>query len=299
MPRVSIGLPVYNGEDFVAEAIEWLLSQTYEDFELIILDNASTDRTAEICRDYARRDSRIRYHRNAKNIGPCGNFNEAFHLARGEYFKWAAHDDCCAPNYLRRCVEGLDGNQDAALCHSLARIIDDEGKPVKDYDSGMQRLTSPRVKERFAELLVVEHACFEVFGLIRRDVLEKTSLIESYMGSDRLLLAELSLYGKLLTVPERLFLSRDHSDRPVRIPSEERAVTWCHPNLKTKFAFPHWRCGAKYARSITRAPLTLRERTRCLGHVFSWTLRNWRVLRGDLRIAAERLTGISLRSRCG
>src|ERR1051326_2036095 len=107
-PRVSIGLPVYNGQQFLEEAINSLLAQTYSDFELIISDNASTDATEQICRAHAAADPRIRYYRNDKNRGPVWNLNRVFELARGELFKWAAHDDVCAPTLVERCVEVLE-----------------------------------------------------------------------------------------------------------------------------------------------------------------------------------------------
>src|SRR5215207_1517689 len=108
LPRVSVGLPVYNGENYLAEAIDSVLAQTYQNFELIISDNASTDSTEEICRDYAARDRRIRYFREPQNRGAAWNFNHTFELARGEYFKWVAHDDVIGPQYLARTVDQLD-----------------------------------------------------------------------------------------------------------------------------------------------------------------------------------------------
>ncbi len=87
-PRVSIGLPVFNGERYLARAIDSILAQDFRDLELVVCDNASTDRTAEICAAYARRDPRVRYHRNPRNLGAGPNYDRCFHLARGEYFKW-------------------------------------------------------------------------------------------------------------------------------------------------------------------------------------------------------------------
>src|SRR3712207_6191103 len=107
-PKVSIGLPVYNGEKFIREAIDSILNQTFEDFELIISDNASTDETAAICQTYAAQDRRVRYFRNLENIGAAGNHNRVFEAASGKYFKWAAHDDLCGPNFVAECVNVLD-----------------------------------------------------------------------------------------------------------------------------------------------------------------------------------------------
>ena len=99
-PRLSVGLPVYNGETYIGQSIESLLGQSYEDFELIISDNASTDSTADICRHYGKQDPRIRYVRQPRNIGLSPNHNFVVQQARGEYFKWAAADDLCAPTFL-------------------------------------------------------------------------------------------------------------------------------------------------------------------------------------------------------
>ena len=107
MPRVSIGIPVYNGGRFIKEAIDSILAQTFEDFELILSDNASTDETEEICKEYATLDRRIRYYRNEENLGAAKNYNRVFELSNGEYFKWASHDDLCAPEYLERCIAAL------------------------------------------------------------------------------------------------------------------------------------------------------------------------------------------------
>ncbi|MER3486233.1 MAG: hypothetical protein C4345_09945 [Chloroflexota bacterium] len=132
-PRVSIGLPVYNRQQYVGEAIESILAQTFADFELIISDNASTDATGVICQEYARKDARVRYYRNAINIGAAKNFNRVFHLSSGEYFKWMASDDICAPTFIERCVEALDGDTGAVLAYSRARCIDEHGAVVPRY----------------------------------------------------------------------------------------------------------------------------------------------------------------------
>jgi len=107
-PRLSIGLPVYNGEEYLAESFDALLGQTYEDFELVVSDNASTDGTEAICRKYAAQDSRIRYLRLPRNIGATPNHNHVFAESRGELFKWASHDDLYGRDLLRLCVEALD-----------------------------------------------------------------------------------------------------------------------------------------------------------------------------------------------
>jgi glycosyltransferase involved in cell wall biosynthesis len=114
---------VYDGQHYLESAIESVLARTYPDFALVVSDNASSDRTEEICRRYAEADARVRHHRRATNHGAAANFNRVFELAAGSlYFKWAA---CVwiAPNFLERCVRELEENPDAVLCQSLVKIV--------------------------------------------------------------------------------------------------------------------------------------------------------------------------------
>ena len=127
-PRVSVGLPVYNGERYLRLAIDSILAQTFEDFELIISDNASTDHTEEICREYAARDPRVIYIRQPRNRGGAWNFNHVVELARGEYLKWAAHDDVLAPTFLKECVAALDRLPGTVLASPRTVKIDESGK---------------------------------------------------------------------------------------------------------------------------------------------------------------------------
>ena len=130
-PRVTVGVPVFNGESFLAETLDSLLNQTFSDFEIVISDNASTDRTEEICRAYAARDPRIRYYRSDANRGAAWNHNRVFELARGEYFKWNSADDLCAPEFLARCVAALDEDASAIMVCSNVLVSDDYGEAVR------------------------------------------------------------------------------------------------------------------------------------------------------------------------
>src|SRR5246127_6023313 len=120
-PLVSVGLFVYNGERFIEEALQSILKQTFTDFELIISDNASTDRTGEIVKAYAERDNRIRYYRNEKNIGAGWNARRVYELATGKYFKWATADDFLEPDLLRRCVEILESDPGCVAAYTRTR----------------------------------------------------------------------------------------------------------------------------------------------------------------------------------
>ena len=126
-PRVTVGLPVYNGQDHVGRAIESILAQTLEDFELLVSDNRSEDDTWRICLEYANRDSRVRCVRQETNIGANSNFNALFQLSRSEYFKWAGSDDQWHPTFLDRCADALDQNPAASLAYSGEAYLTDQG----------------------------------------------------------------------------------------------------------------------------------------------------------------------------
>lgn len=281
-PRVTIGLPVYNGQNYLAQTLDSLLAQTYRDFELVIADNASTDRTEVICREYAAADDRIRYHRNEENIGASANYNLVFELGRGVYFKWAAHDDLLAPTFLERCVEVLDNNPDVVLAYTQAKAIDSKGDVVKVYP-GKHHFASPVPRERFYEFVLDPHPVVAVFGLMRREVLGRTRLIGKYAGSDRPLLSELSLLGKFHEVPEHLFFYRFHEEQSWGgNKSAQAQQAWYDPRRAGKITFPQWRLLREHVRSIERSPVGLADRVSCYAYMGYWMLKNRRRLGRNL-----------------
>jgi glycosyltransferase involved in cell wall biosynthesis len=286
-PRVSIGMPVYNGEGFLKEALDSILAQTFQDFELIISDNASSDRTQEICRAYAAQDRRIRYYRNEENLGAAWNYNRVFKLAGGEYFKWAAHDDLCAPEYLERCVEVLDRNPAVVLCYSRTAIIDDQGRHTQYYSDGLD-LRSSRPDERyvgFHRRFRFFGKCNAIFGVIRTSALKLTPLIGNYTSSDKILLGELALLGEFWEIPDHLFFRRDHPQMSVRANPriEERAV-WFDPSNRGKIQLPRWRWLFEYVSSIRRVRMSWYEKTRCYAQMGQWVVWNWSKLKDELPI---------------
>jgi glycosyltransferase involved in cell wall biosynthesis/SAM-dependent methyltransferase len=263
---------VYNGERYLEQALQSLLAQTFEDFELIVSDNGSTDATPAICRDWAGRDPRVRYFRSTDNRGAAWNFNHVFARARGRYFKWAAHDDLCLPALLDRCVAVLDADPQAVLCYSRCRRLDGGGRLGRVYDDGP--FEEPLASERFRRLVSEPHRCLAVFGLMRREVLARTPRIGAYVGSDRNLLAELGLHGPLRQVEEVLFVRRDHPDNSmVRYANDRELIAWFDPGRAGKGEYPMHRVVREYARSVRRAPLAEEERERCLGHLRAWVER--------------------------
>jgi glycosyltransferase involved in cell wall biosynthesis len=264
-PRVSIGLPVYNGERFLAGAIASILAQTYTAFELIICDNASTDRTGEICRDFASKDPRVRYHRQPHNLGATANFNRCFELASGEYFKWAADDDLLEPRFLEACVRALDDDPGAVLSQSLVKVIDETDRQVEIYDHSAYGTSSPRPSERLSGRL--RGTCVEVFGVIRSEALRDSALIRSYVGSDRALLVDLALRGRFALVPEPLFINRDHPGRCTRITQargeRRHLIAWYDTQLSYNRVLSTWQFHLACLRLIGRHVGSPGERLRC------------------------------------
>jgi glycosyltransferase involved in cell wall biosynthesis len=282
-PKVSIGMPVYNGETYLAETLTALLAQTFTDFELIISDNGSTDQTEAICRAYASQDARIQYVRSEENRGAAWNYNRVFALARGEYFKWAAHDDLCASDFLARCVEVLDQQLEVILCYARTKAINAQGQFIRDYPA-KPAANADEAHRRFYEFICVAHPCVAVFGLIRREVLAKTPLIGNYSASDRPLLGELSLLGKFYEIPDYLFFYRNHAQQSWQKHPMKRAnqEVWFDPARRKKMVFPHWRLLREHLRAVQKAPLTLDERLRCYLCVAWWVRKQWRNLARNL-----------------
>jgi glycosyltransferase involved in cell wall biosynthesis len=289
--RLSIGMPVYNGEQYLEEALNSIQVQTYEDFELIISDNASTDRTREICKEISATDQRIRYFQNHRNLGAAKNYNRVFELSTGEYFKWAAHDDVLAPVFLEKCVENMDYDPSLVLCYSKTAIIDGNGDQKGLYNSRL-RADQHKPEERFMDLVLVRHPCTAVFGVIRRDFLQKTPLIGPYVGSDRNLLAELGLFGRLYEIQEYLFSRRDHPQASISKYDRQDRLKWFDPQKMNRIQLLHLRTGIEYFKSVARVPLPWSARRECYRIIAFWLFKREReALFEDLNIARRNLLG--------
>ena len=300
IPTVSIGLPVYNGENFIEEAIESILAQTFQDYELVISDNASTDATQIICQRYAQQDSRIRYSHSPVNRGPAWNYNRVFELARGTYFKWAAHDDVFEPTFLERVLERLIHNPTAVLGFSQVDVIEQAAGLIRPYSVEMD-LGSDRPAQRFKETISLKHRCYEIFGLVRRDVLAKTSLIGAYAGSDRVLLSRLILEGAFEIVPEPLFKAREHGSQSIAMLRKPRHrhfrmhdyAIWFDPQNKGKILLPNWRILYEYFCAIRAVPMSVTDKLACWLVLAGWLLAysNLVKLGRDLAIASAQIVG--------
>lgn len=288
-PLVSIGMPVYNGERFLEIALNSLLGQTWQDFELIISDNGSTDKTEKICRQYAQADPRIRYVRNAQNLGAGWNFDRVVELATGKYFKWACHDDLCSLEFVQRCLDILEQDSKTVLAYPKTLIIDEHGSEIEKYEDEFN-LRSPEPDQRFKKyhhLVRYGHQCHPFHGLIRREILTKLLPLGSYPSSDLVLLGKLTLYGKFYEVPNYLFWKRDHPDTSVRAHRRFRErIAWYDPRQKGKLHLTRWKWLKEYLQAIQNAPLDWEERFSCYGQMLSWLMWNSNWLAKDLLKAA-------------
>lgn len=310
-PRVSIGIPVRNGQRFIRKAIDSLLAQSFSDFELIICDNASTDATESICRDYAARDSRIRYFKNDHNLGPAANHNKCFNLSRGEFFRWHAHDDMVEPTYLQQCIDLLDSDPSVVLAYPRTLIVDENEKLLEEYKF-RPATDAPQASRRFAELVLInhrKHRAVEIFGLMRSSALLQTPLEGAYARGDSVLLVRMSLLGRFVELPEPLFLSRSHVSQSMQaIPSSvkhgsQRTLLsrmlgtgplpppeWWDESRRGKLNFPEWNLFKEYWVSIGRAPLPLGERMRCYVVMLKWLILNLPKLARDVIFAIANLS---------
>ncbi|GAB2659556.1 glycosyltransferase family 2 protein [Kribbella swartbergensis] len=273
VPRLSIGLPVYNGEKYLTESLDALLGQSYGDFRLIISDNASTDATEEICREYLAKDSRISYFRQPVNIGATPNHNYCFEQSATELFKWASYDDLYSRDLLKRCIEALDDDPYLVLAHAHQAIIDGAGDIVLKVDYPLDT-ANPHAPDRFRSLLF-DVGGDDFYGVMRSDILRRTPLNGSYHHSDRTIMAELALYGRFHQVPELLFFRRDHPDRAERAkPTIRSRSANMEPRRASRLWHPTARLLAEYVGGfvggIQRAPLSAADRRECYGHLLRW-----------------------------
>jgi glycosyltransferase involved in cell wall biosynthesis len=297
VPLISIGLPVFNGEKYLAESVESILNQTFTDFELIISDNCSTDRTAEICKEFAERSDKVRYFRQSENIGATANFEFTYQAARGKYFRWQAHDDFAYPQFLEKCLERLEADPDAVLCLPDVAYVDADGNQTRVYSHRENHTDDPDPINRFASRLRAD-GIVELFGLMPRDVLSDTERLGPFASHDRCLLAHLALKGCFLGVPEVLYAFRHHSTQFSQIVQTmeteksfkfDKVVEWFDPRLTSKPMLRRWTLLLRSIRYLHCVDLDTRSRLR--GYVAILDAqryrRNWRWLIREVRLLIQ------------
>lgn len=275
VPKISIGLPVYNGEGYLSDAINSVKNQTVENFELIISDNASDDRTEEICRHYAGGDRRIRYIRQAQNVGAAPNFNLLIDEARAPYFRWACHDDLLHPRAIEACIDVLDTRPDVVLAYPESQMIGSEGQPLEEafFPIRKMHLLQDAPHERFEEYLwqyLNGGLCNPIYGVMRTGILARTARIQPYPASDLALLGELILAGKSFRIDERLFYRRYHEDMSTLAnETDDELVAWFDPTAKTALTLTHWNYLLTLISAIRQWVTPFDEQRRCFALVWN------------------------------
>lgn len=302
-PLLSIGLFVYNGEPFLRKTLDSILSQTFRDFELIISDNASSDKTQEICESYIRSDLRVRYYRNEMNMGAGWNIRRVFSLATGKYFKWAACDDLYEPTFLSACVTTLEQDASYVLAHARTQVIDERDNFLENYKWPMQS-DAPGPIKRFESMLLNDHMCYQIFGVIRREALLRIPPQGSYVNSDGVLLAQLAFLGRFYEDAGFLFISRRHEKQssqtlPSRVKKRRFRLTnrhgtlpspeWWDPQRARSIEFPEWRQLQEYYRSILGAPISAVDQCKCFLLLGRWVIKHFRRMMKDILIAADQV----------
>jgi hypothetical protein len=260
-PLVTVGLPVHNGEEHLAGVLQSLQNQTVSDFELVISDNASSDATADICRQAAQSDPRIRYVRQAENLGAPANWNFVARQARGSYFKWASDSDLCAPRFLEACLKPMQADPAVVLSMGRTQYIDAEGRPtaIGGHDLGA---VEGAPSERFVQVCMRLGVNNEQYGLIRTVPLLRTRLDRLYPHGDLVLMAELALLGKFAAVDEQLLARRMAPGHWARLMTVEQLDRMFWPGGPRPMRLVLVRRHADYLRTALLAPIPWAERLR-------------------------------------
>jgi len=261
--QVSVGMPVFNGERYLCEAIDSIRAQTYKDFELIISDNASTDSTEDICRHYAAIDSRIKYRRNERNIGAALNYNAVFDRSHGKYFKWASANDLCSTNFLERCSEVLNSRNDAVLCYPKTKLLESHFAECVDY---IDNLDLQEEKPYLRYILFMQNIRLNniMNGLIRSATLKKTRLNKNFPGSDICLMAELSLHGKFVEVPGAFFFRRMDKHSSSKFKSKNELYKYFDPSCRDKIQMIEWQAIYANICGVINAPISVGEKCKII-----------------------------------
>ena len=260
-PILSIALPAYNEEKHLAEALDsimYQLSDVQFDYEVLILDNASTDQTKNIGEKYASKYPKIRYIRNESNVGAIENSNKAVKLSNGEFFMWVGAHDILSDNYIQNCLQIMQSDSSAVVAYPRTIWIDENGNEL-NIKSGFIDTRGDWVISRFnLTLWTNQHA---MYGLIRSDALKKTRLMKQMIASDAILLLELSLLGSFAHVPEAIWYrrkNRDDEDSYQQIARYRRMLFSSDRYAKSKF--PHWKFPYECLAVIWNGPISFKRK---------------------------------------
>jgi glycosyltransferase involved in cell wall biosynthesis len=279
---VTVGIPVYNGAATLEETVRSIQAQTFTDFEILISDNASTDRTAEIAQRLAQQDPRIRYVRQKSNVGANGNYSFVARDARGEFLKWCSCSDWCAPTFLEQCVKALDANPGAVLAAPRTRLFEGSVDNARDYAYDIA-ITGETPSIRFRDFMSRFRLNNAFNGVIRLRALRLTRLIEPYLEADLVLMGNLALLGQFALVEEPLFYRRMEVASSTTMQSASERLKHHYPVLNARTLFQECKQQIGYFRAGLSAPMGLAERGRVVGFLLRRLVGERGALMDDVR----------------
>lgn len=204
-PLVSIGVPIFNEARFLRASLDAITAQDYQNIEVLISDNGSTDMSESICQEYVDRFDHVSYHRFSENHGPGPNFSYVLEQAQGAYFMWASGHDLWAPDYISRCLDSLTERESAVVAFGSSRWIDDQGEYM-DQESGWTDTRGMDVVARF--FTVLWGNMHPILGLIRTAPLREKPLV-NMVGADLIVLTRLVLKGDFVHCPRANWCRRE------------------------------------------------------------------------------------------
>jgi glycosyltransferase involved in cell wall biosynthesis len=285
-PRVSVGMPVYNAARWLEASVNSILGQTYQNLELVISDNASTDDTPRLCSALAARDPRVRYVSQRVNIGANNNYTFVATQARGEYFKWASSNDLCAPTFIERCVACLDDNPDIVLVCPRTSTFASSVDQAVPYESDLS-LLQDCAAERFRALFAYRGLNNAMNGLMRHMVTRRVVPIGVFHRADIVMLAEIALAGKVAVLPERLFLRRMSIEAATAMKSGVDSDRHLVPSARRPLRWQGWKYRWALLLAAMRGPTGGRDRFAAVAYAlrqFQWGRSElWNDIRDALR----------------
>jgi len=268
-PILTICVPVYNGERYLRQCVDSLLSQTFGDFALLISDNASTDGTRTICESYAAADRRVRYHRHEVNVGMYGNFNFLLGSVRSKYVKIANADDYWSPTMVHDALRELENDASIGLCYPMMVMVDGDGTVTGNYEYRLH-IMDDDAATRFRRVLTEIRLVNQLTGVIRMDAVRRALPLVHHTVGDRIYLADLSLYGKIFHLDEYQYFRRFHErSSSYSRGSEAHQVTYVLAAGAKKLRYEAWKYHSALLRRASRAPLGTVRKAKLL----TWLLR--------------------------
>lgn len=292
--KMVIGLPVYNGQKYLAAAIESHLSQSFGDFDLVLADNGSTDATPAICADFASKDKRVKVLRSPENRGILWNHRRVLEAIESpaQYFRWAGADDIVGPGLFEAMVDMLNARPEVEAVIPDTKNINGQGEIIGSMARALD-LQSPDVYERARDVLLADYQHVVAYGLLRASTLRALRTGPNYIGWDPIFIWELALRGQIVQAAGPVLLRRWHEGSISRVKTTKEMRKWVEPHAKAGINFPHWTWSYERLRSLLHTPLSTRDKWRVgriLARVTLW--QRARLLR-DVTQAARRSLGLS------